>query len=168
MTGVQTCALPICAPSDERWTEVPFVGSDDETAMEPRRHGGGRTGRWIAAGVAVGAILLVLVAALALGACLLGALALADAEAAWGDEVILVQAYLRFKRKRPSHAKLFLRGFCRTQLLHVGERRPVTFAFSERDLSLYWVNVGDWVRPIGIEVHIGASSTDIRQVIAIS
>jgi len=80
----------------------------------------------------------------------------------------LVQAYLHFSRKRVPHAKLFLRGFCRTQLLHVGERRPVTFAFSERDLSLYWVNVGDWVRPIGIEVHIGASSTDIRQVIAIS
>ena len=58
--------LEMGAPSDERWTEVPFVGSDDETAMEPRRHGGGRTGRWIAAGVAVGAILLVLVAALAL------------------------------------------------------------------------------------------------------
>ena len=58
--------LEMGAPSDERWTEVPFVGSDDETVMEPRRHGGGRTGRWIAAGVAVGAILLVLVAALAL------------------------------------------------------------------------------------------------------
>ena len=34
--------LEMGAPSDERWTEVPFVGSDDETVMEPRRHGDAR------------------------------------------------------------------------------------------------------------------------------
>jgi len=79
----------------------------------------------------------------------------------------LVQAYLHFTRRGPPHAN-FLRGFGRTPVLQLGERHAVTFAFTERDLSLYRVDAGDWVRPMGIEVHIGASSTDIRQVIAIS
>ena len=50
---------------DERWTSVPLLDSDDGAAAA-RRHARGRTGRWVAAGAAVGAIALVLVAALAL------------------------------------------------------------------------------------------------------
>lgn len=50
---------------DERWTAVPLLASDDGAAAS-RRHARGRTGRWVAAGAAVGAIALVLVAALAL------------------------------------------------------------------------------------------------------
>ena len=48
---------------DERWTAVPLL---DDGAATSRRHARGRTGRWVAAGAAVGAIALVLVAALAL------------------------------------------------------------------------------------------------------
>ena len=50
---------------DERWTAVPLLDPDDGAAAS-RRHARGRTGRWVAAGAAVGAIALVLVAALAL------------------------------------------------------------------------------------------------------
>jgi len=80
----------------------------------------------------------------------------------------MVQAYLHFTRPRLPHASLLLRGFCRTQMLQLGEKQNVTFAFNERDLSLYRVDTGGWERPVGIEVHIGASSADIRQVMVIS
>merc|ERR1712008_107042 len=82
----------------------------------------------------------------------------------------MVQAYLHFTRHRYLVQKpsLLLRGFCRTRMLHVGEMQNVTLAFNERDLSLYKVDIGAWVRPLGIEVHLGASSADIRQVMAIS
>jgi len=53
-------------------------------------------------------------------------------------------------------------------MLQLGERQAVTFAFNERDLSLYSVDSGGWERPVGIEVHLGASSADIRQVMVIS
>jgi len=53
-------------------------------------------------------------------------------------------------------------------MLQCGEKQNVTFAFHERDLSLYRVDNGGWERPVGIEVHLGASSADIRQVMVIS
>lgn len=80
----------------------------------------------------------------------------------------MVQAYLHFPRQRLPSASLLLRGFRRTRMLQLGERQAVTFAFNERDLSLYSVDSGGWERPVGIEVHLGASSADIRQVMVIS
>jgi len=81
----------------------------------------------------------------------------------------MVQAYLHFTtRQYLPHASLVLRGFRRTRMLQPGKGQNVTFAFNERDLSLYSVDTGGWVRPMGIEVHLGASSADIRQVKVIS
>jgi len=82
----------------------------------------------------------------------------------------MVQAYLHFTRHQhlQQEPSLILRGFSRTRMLQVSEMQNVTLAFNERDLSFYNVDIGAWVRPVGIEVHLGASSADIRQIMVIS
>jgi len=77
------------------------------------------------------------------------------------------QAYLHFLELPEKEPQLVLRNFQKTQVLQPGEVHKGRFAFTERDLNIYRVGQG-WFRPYGIEVHIGASSTDIRQKINLS
>lgn len=77
------------------------------------------------------------------------------------------QAYIRFSESPAREPRLVLRNFQKTRVLQPGETHNGLFSFTERDLSVYRVGAG-WVRPYGIEVHIGASSDDIRHVVVIS
>jgi len=82
-----------------------------------------------------------------------------------GAEV--AQAYLRFAEAPVKEPRLVLRNYQKTRVLQPGETHRGRFSFTERDLSVYRVGTG-WVRPFGIEVHIGASSADIRHIVLIS
>mmetsp|Transcript_65117 Transcript_65117/g.201873 ORF Transcript_65117/g.201873 Transcript_65117/m.201873 type:complete len:241 (-) Transcript_65117:42-764(-) len=78
-----------------------------------------------------------------------------------GTEV--VQTYLRFS-PAVGEPRFVLRGFRRTQLLQPGGQQELLFPFSTRDLSEYNPGSG-WVRSHSCEVHVGASSADIRHVV---
>jgi beta-glucosidase len=78
----------------------------------------------------------------------------------------VVQAYLRFSHA-PEEPRLNLRGFERTRLLQPGESQELRFTFTNRDLSVYSLTLG-WVRSNLVEVHVGASSADIRRSVKLS
>jgi beta-glucosidase len=77
------------------------------------------------------------------------------------------QAYLRFMEVPVKEPQLVLRNFQKTRVLLPGEVHKGHFSFTERDLNIYRVGQG-WFRPFDIEVHIGASSADIRHRIKVS
>jgi len=80
-----------------------------------------------------------------------------------GREV--VQAYLHFG-KVPEYPKLLLRGFHKTKLLQPGKSEKVVFNLSPRDVSIYR-SEGGWAPQRNVEVHVGASSADIRHVLPV-
>jgi len=94
------------------------------------------------------------------GAVCIG-LSVVNVGAVVGAEV--AQAYVRFSAcdREPG---LVLRGFQRTKSLDPGEATEVLFKFTDRDLSVYHAESG-WTRMGAFEVHIGASSGDIRRVV---
>eukprot|EP00408_Alexandrium_pacificum_P056707 CAMPEP_0171172660 /NCGR_PEP_ID=MMETSP0790-20130122/9830_1 /TAXON_ID=2925 /ORGANISM="Alexandrium catenella, Strain OF101" /LENGTH=724 /DNA_ID=CAMNT_0011637517 /DNA_START=61 /DNA_END=2233 /DNA_ORIENTATION=+ len=80
-----------------------------------------------------------------------------------GREV--AQAYLEFPAETRMPRKL-LRGFRKTRSLQPGETEELTFAFSERDVSIY--SDGKWLQPAGgVIARFGASSEDLRQQLAL-
>jgi beta-glucosidase len=78
----------------------------------------------------------------------------------------LAQAYLRFSNA-PEEPQLNLRGFQWTRLLQPGESQELRFVLTSRDLSVYSLAEG-WVRSNYVEVHVGASSADIRRSVKFS
>jgi len=74
-----------------------------------------------------------------------------------------VQAYIHFPAEA-NEPDLVLRGFKKTRGLRPGDIDKISFAFTERDLSIYDPARG-WVRQNGCEVHIGSSSADIVSVV---
>jgi len=90
----------------------------------------------------------------------------AVANAGRREGVEVVQAYVHFDEPPAQEPKLVLRSFQRTRLLNPGESQDVLLVFRERDLSVYKPGIG-WERPLHIAVHVGASSADIRHVVAI-
>jgi len=78
------------------------------------------------------------------------------------DGVETVQAYIHFPPEA-NEPNLVLRGFQKSRLLTPGSSETVTFAFTERDLSVYSPSAGGWVRQSGAQVHVGSSSADIKR-----
>ena len=78
------------------------------------------------------------------------------------DGAEVVQAYIEFPKNAGEPPKL-LRGFEKI-FLKQGKQEKVTFDFTKTELSIWDVNVNDWVVPSGkFTLHIGASSRDIRK-----
>lgn len=87
------------------------------------------------------------------------AVSVANSGTAPGREV--AQLYLTFPGSDPFEPKRILKGFHKTQPLSPGQAETVTFALTERDLSL-WLG-GRWAKSTGtFGVAVGASSRDIR------
>ncbi|CAK0819455.1 unnamed protein product [Prorocentrum cordatum] len=66
---------------------------------------------------------------------------------------------------RAGYTTPILKGFQRTELLVAGGKATVTFALSQRDLSHWDTEKGDWVAVAQVTAHIGESSGDIRQTL---
>lgn len=77
-----------------------------------------------------------------------------------GAEV--VQAYLEFPLAGPDTPQRMLRGFQKTSVLEPGALEEVRFSFTKRDLSIYSVEATGWVLQELAQVHVGASSADLR------
>jgi beta-glucosidase len=78
----------------------------------------------------------------------------------------VVQLYLEFPEEAQHPAPL-LKGFAKTKLLQPGSSDTVAIRLSERYSLTYWES-GEWVKPSSATAHIGASSTDIRQTLALT
>ncbi|GGJ10741.1 beta-glucosidase [Alicyclobacillus cellulosilyticus] len=76
-----------------------------------------------------------------------------------GEEV--VQLYVHDVAASVTRPVLELRGFCRVALAP-GEAKRVTFTLDVRQLGFYDRNMRYIVEPGEVEVHIGASSADLR------
>ncbi|OAD03254.1 glycoside hydrolase family 3 protein [Mucor lusitanicus CBS 277.49] len=78
------------------------------------------------------------------------------------DGAEVVQAYIEFPESAGEPPKN-LRGFEKT-MIKAGKSTKVDFEFTKTELSIWDVDVNDWVIPSGkFTLHIGASSRDIRQ-----
>lgn len=82
-----------------------------------------------------------------------------------GAEV--AQAYIEFASEL-RQPPLVLRGFYRTPVLEPGAFQTVVFSLSMRELSTYSVENSSWIEQHSIKLHIGASSADIRYVVAVN
>jgi len=82
----------------------------------------------------------------------------------WGTHAAseVVQAYVRFPGDA-SQPRQVLKGFRRTRELRNGQSEEVLFRLSARDLSVY--KAGGWHRPSKVQVAVGSSSADIREVL---
>jgi len=76
-----------------------------------------------------------------------------------GAEV--VQAYVQFQPEAEM-PRLMLKGFHKTAVLAPAASEPAVFAFTERDLSTYRVDLNGWKMQKSMKVHVGASSADLR------
>jgi len=79
-----------------------------------------------------------------------------------GAEV--AQAYLGFPMSPVEEPRLVLRNFRKTRVLQPGESQVIYFSFRQRDLSVYRPGSG-WMRPFGVQVHVGSSSADLRLLV---
>ncbi|CAO3636445.1 unnamed protein product [Cunninghamella echinulata] len=74
----------------------------------------------------------------------------------------IVQAYLSFPKHAGEPPKI-LRGFEKVYM-EAGQQAKVNFSFTKTELSIWDVDSQSWVVPNGkFQLHIGASSRDIRQ-----
>jgi beta-glucosidase len=78
----------------------------------------------------------------------------------------VVQLYLEFPEEAQHPAPL-LKGFTKTNVLQPGSSEAVSIRLSEKYSLKYWENA-EWVKPPSATAHIGASSTDIRQTLALT
>jgi beta-glucosidase len=78
----------------------------------------------------------------------------------------VVQLYLEFPEEAQHPAPL-LKGFTKTGVLQPGGSEKVSILLSERYSLTYWEN-GEWIKPASATAHIGASSADIRQTLALT
>lgn len=78
----------------------------------------------------------------------------------------VVQLYLEFPSEAQHPAPL-LKGFTKTGVIQPGATETVSIVLTEKDSLQYWDN-GNWVTVSNATAHIGASSVDIRQTLALS